>query len=370
VNRLCSGPHPLPPPDQPDPDTDTAPTWPLTATERSCVVATGSLDTLGSLRTDGLVDHLPAAGVTATLAPLHRGRTARVGRGADLVVLAGSHDGRAATELVEARRAAGRATVVDIVPSDLVCSPDDTATLTPRAARLVTACGMASAPNGAAQTALRALGVRAHSLPTVLTRARAAELKSARSAPATAPELVIGWIPGWADALRPHYLDPVAEGLTKLLADRVDVRLEVGGTDSDMPDVLRAHDRVTILGSAPEPPQLGRWSIHVWTPPMIGGAVADDQRSFAEASYAGVPTVFPARALDAIDGYVSPDVLVAHVKESEEWAATLRALVDDDAGRSKRAAEAVRRSNTVDGPAAAKAAVRRFFSWALYDRAQ
>ena len=145
VRRLCAGPHPMPPTASAEaqPSTHEATTTerriraagaaPLPTPARD-VVLLGTTEATTSARAEGLVDHLSAAGVSVSTAPLSR-RTQASARTAQLVLLLGVPDAAWIDELIAARAAERRATVLDLVGADLVSdsrSAAATACLAPR----------------------------------------------------------------------------------------------------------------------------------------------------------------------------------------------------------------------------------------------
>ncbi|MGH2637372.1 MAG: hypothetical protein ACRDHU_14665, partial [Actinomycetota bacterium] len=117
VHRLCAGPHPMPPVDRAEPAEGEA--RPVTGRQRSCAVVMRADGNHISSRSQGLVDHLSAGGITTELMPTSRDPNVPAALAADLVVLIGAHDEESIVDLIATRRAAGRPTVVDIVPTDL-----------------------------------------------------------------------------------------------------------------------------------------------------------------------------------------------------------------------------------------------------------
>jgi hypothetical protein len=109
-----------------------------------------------------------------------------------------------------------------------------------------------------------------------------------------------------------------------------------------------------------------RWDVHLWTPPVLRGEVADDPLPFAEASYVGAPSLLGAESRGAIDGYWASDLVVPRVEDADDWVAALRPLLEDEKRRAARSREAIRRGHALDGPAASKAVVNRFLGWTLY----
>ena len=120
--------------------------------------------------------------------------------------------------------------------------------------------GWRSAPGRAGHAAATAIGVRALVVPTLIPRTRAAELRHARAASAIrAPDAVIGWYTG-SDGSPLHYLDAVADGIARLLADRADVRVEIVGASDRGPVRVaapRARDADDAGGPSPSSSRAG-----------------------------------------------------------------------------------------------------------------
>jgi hypothetical protein len=83
-----------------------------------------------------------------------------------------------------------------------------------------------------------------------------------------------------------------------------------------------------------------------------------------EAGCAGVASVMPAAATSGVDGYVSPHVLVSDVDTADGWYDVLHHVLDDPRVRARRAQEAARRADALDGPALSKAVVSRLIGLA------
>ena len=370
VRRFCAGPQPVAPSDV----TAAASARPVVREQwtdsgrarRTCVVVTGDLDAGAQAHVDGLHDHLEAAGVAVTEAPTARGIPDGA-TAATLTVLVGVDGAPGVNRLVEARRAAGSATVVDLRACDVAerSGPGGLA-LTPEAARMATACGMAISAGDAGHVAATAIGVRALMVPTMITRTRAAELRHAIGVRDPGPEAVIGWYT-CSEGSTAAYLDAVADGLARLLADRADVRVELAGASDRVPSALRRHARVTQTTGWPEPEQVAGWSVHVFTPAIVDGVVAGDAGILAEAAYAAVPSILPLPARAASDGHGAADLTIANYDDPQAWTAALRPLLDDEPKRLHCAHEAARWSTAVHAPSAAKATANRFLGWALYN---
>jgi hypothetical protein len=371
VGRLGAGPHPMPPDARPELLDHRAPVhehWKRrepAPRHVGCVVLTGALDRAAHVRVDGLVDNLAAEGLSAIVATTAKSAVPPEAREAAFVLLAGVAPAPEIDALIADRFRSGLPTALDVGPGDVQPGPagDDALRLTPSAAAWGAACGLLVAPAGARFTAGANAGMCAVVLPTLLTRDRAAALRDARL---TAPEglLVIGWRLGAGD--RPEYVEAVADGIALTLGEHRD-RVEIAGDAGQVPASLRGHERVTIIaGGDIDPDVIARWAVHVWAPALLGGEIVDDARLFEEASTAGVPSIMPAAAAAGIDGYVSSHVLVDHADSAEEWNNALHHLLDDGGVRARRAQEAARRADALNGLASSGAVVSRLMGRAAY----
>ena len=206
VNRLCAGPHPAPPVD-PEPSGEDASaragaqrqagSQDGPVTRRSVLVVTGDGIDATRYSLEGLVDHLVAAGHTAHISAL-RACAPDALREADLLVIGQEVDSTGLSEMFDARRTAGRPTIGHVESSAIASGtlPNGGPDLTPSAARLVTSVDNVTTGSVAMSALLRRLGFRAHLLPVLLTRARAAELRAARRGHDRFSDPVIGWHAG------------------------------------------------------------------------------------------------------------------------------------------------------------------------------
>jgi hypothetical protein len=369
VVRLCAGPQPEPPPEVPallHVRTPVREHWNTGAPSdptAGCVVLTGTLAAPERARIEGFVDSLEGAGVhvVTSTRPAPLPDTAR---GAPLVLLAGVAGDADVRALVEARGRAGLPTAFDLGAADL--GPGDGIRLTNAAAELAGRCGRVVAAPGARDIAARASGVRVLTVPTLLTRARAAALRAVRRPIDPAAPRVIGWRLSDPDSDAAPYAAAVAEGIARYLTESRD-NVEIVGDAAQLPASLRGHDRVSVVAHAAlDVDTIAGWAVHVWTPALVDHDVLDDARLLEEASCAGVPSVLPAAGAVAVDGFVSPHVQAADVGTAADWYDVIHHVLDDPAVRSRRAEEATRRADALDGPAASKAVVGRLMGWAAY----
>ena len=177
---------------------------------------------------------------------------------------------------------------------------------------------------------------------------------------------MIGWHIGAAGGPVPDYAPAVAEAVLKVLDERPEARVEAVGDPSHLPVSLLGHPRVDLLSDRPAPQALSRWAVHLWSPALLDGDIADDTRAFAEVSAVGVPTVLPEAVQPAVGGYPPPGLLVDPLRHAEDWIVPLRALLDSESTRSRLSRAAMLRFDTMNGAAASAVAVNRLIGWALY----
>jgi hypothetical protein len=378
VNRLCSGPHPMPPSDTAVPSTATAvrailkrkpAPIPEPAARRSVVVVTGDGDAPGHHVLEGLVDHLVGAGHVARVCSAGERNSSTV-RDADVVLIGSRGNDADFAALIEARRTAGRPTISNIEPVDILLNTsaaNESLQLAPGPARLAASCGRATTGTSAVQALLRTLDLRTHLLPSLLTRELVAELRGARSGGrGRSSESVVGWSVGAVGTPTPDYAEAVAEGLLVALSERSHLSVEIVGDHRHVPDRFLAEPRVRALPDRPGADALTRWTAHLWSPPLLDRCIAADTFPLVEAGAVGVPTVLPDAILPTVGGYPSPGLLVEDLRRADGWADALRLLLDDDATAATQSRAAMRRFDTTHGPAAADVAVNRFLGWALY----
>jgi hypothetical protein len=376
VNRMCSGPHPGPPTDTPISSTATAVRAILTrkpapvpepATKRSVVVVRPNVDLGVYNALDGLVDHLVGAGHAAKVCAARTDR-AEV-QEADVVVIASPSSEVELPPLIEARGLAGRPTIANLEPFDASIgtgAPNGVLELASDARRLAESCSSVTTGSSAMHALFRSLGLRTHLLPSLLTRERATELRSARGGRDRSSKPVLGWTVGGAGTPTPDYAAAVAAGVQVVMSERPGLHVQIVGESSRVPTRLLEHPRVSVLEGRPGAEALMRWTTHLWSPPVHHNGVADNTLALSEASAAGVPTALPEQIRTAVGGYPAPGILVEDSAEADAWVAAIRLLLDDDATMARESRAAMRRFDTTHGPAAADVAVNRFLGWALY----
>jgi hypothetical protein len=372
VRRCCAGPQPLPPSDR-DRREERAGRPP-----RSRSMARGALDPAlrivalvdrepGRARFEGLADHVAAYGghllIDGTDAALREGPL-----GADVVLVRGSAGSRALHELAAARRDAGRPTVVDVTPGDVSVDRSGRVVLVDELVALAQAAGAATAPCRAVRDALAARGVRSIVLPTLLSRARVAQLQAERATVIRGAERIIGWHTGSRRPDDSGARAAVLAAIAELLAVHEDLRVEVAGDALDAAAELRDDPRV-VVKTTPTVADIARWSVHCWTGSLSEHALAGDVRPAAEAQLLGVPTVVGAAHLAVEDGLVPLSLCVPDAGDTGGWRRAIAPLLVGGHVWSARSNEVATRAEARFGPGSALAVVNRLLGWIRFEAA-
>ena len=289
-------------------------------------------------------------------------------RAADVVVISDLSNEADIHEVIKARDLAGRPTIVDLEPPDVsthAWSQDEVPQLAAAPGRLATSVDGVTTVSTAVYATLRAMGLRAHLLPPLLTREHASELRGARGGSDRHSDPLVGWHLGSAGAPVADYVDAVTDAVLEQLAERPNLVAEIVGERAGVPPHLLAHPRVSPLPPLPGAAALSHWTVHLWSPALLGTGIVDTTTPFVEASAVGVPTVLPQPAQAAIGGSPSQGLSVVQPHLADSWTVPLRSLLDDQEAWSTQSQEAVRRFDAMYGPAASEVAVNRFLGWAL-----
>jgi hypothetical protein len=363
IRRLCAGPHPVAPRDRAA--RTTAPVT-LRRTERdtrtrTCAILTGDLASATRWRLDAIADHMQAVGMTVATLATSDELPDRVAD-ASIVLLSGTPLDDTLRTIVAARHDNGRPTVLDLQPRDVTGVGDRVPVLTEDAARLAEMCGRVTSFGGALHRAALDLGVRALAMPTLLTRRHAAALRAARTS-FDPSELVIGLSVGTPNDTDTQYREAAAVGLAKVLADNRDATVSANCEPQDVPALVRSQvqaggrqDRAAVETAA--------WFVHLFTPAFLGDEPLDDMLPFTEVAQAGVPTIMPAAARAAVDGFVSPALLVGDPNDPEEWSVALQQVVESTQRRGTLSIEVRQRADAINTAATSKAMINRLVGWA------
>lgn len=357
VQRLCAGPHPLALTAQVDEpparrewregiDTLVSvirpPSRPTAVAARSVAALTGSSDG-SSGHVEGLLDHLDAAGHVCDLHNLRNGWPNDLDT-ADVVVLQ-SVPAPEARAFVERHRGSGRPIVVDVVPDD------------PDGVELAVLCGMAISTSQRITVELNDLGVRAHTLPALMTRARDAELRGLRAQEAIPDHAVALRIERWTD-VDGLVLQALAKAVNQLLEDDRELELLLVDRERVLPGLApELSDRVSVLDEPPTALELSRCLAQVWL-----GADAEFQ-PLVEASHMGLATVLEAGNPGALASRHPSELMVDRGADSDAWTEAIRPLVSEPGTRIRLCREIVRHSDTLNGASASATVVSRFLGW-------
>lgn len=374
VRRCCAGPQPLPPSDRHRREERAG------RPPGSRPLARGALDPAlrivalvdpgarpGRARFEGLADHVAAFGghllIDGTDAALREGSLR-----ADVVLVRGPAGSRALHELAAARRDAGRPTVVDVTPGDVSIDRSGRVVLADELVALARVAGSATAPCRAVRDALVACGVRSLVVPTLLSRARIAELQAERATAIRGAERIIGWHTGSRRPDDSGARTAVLAAIADLLEAHEDLRVEVAGDAVDAVAELRDDPRV-VVRPTPTVADVARWSVHCWTGSPSEHALAGDVRPAAEAQLLGVPTVVAAAHPAVEDGLVPCSLCVPDAGDADAWWRVLAPLLTGGHAWSARSTEVAARAQARFGPGSALAVVNRLLGWIRFEAA-
>jgi hypothetical protein len=222
---------------------------------------------------------------------------------------------------------------------------------------------------------LRADGIRAMRVPSLLTRDRIGELRAARDAHArtrASEPVIVGWHVGEPGGIEPEYLETVVEALQNVLNERTDAHIELVGDPARMPDLLLYHARVRVTPGEPDPATVAAWTFQCWTPaepPFPADGVRSDPsiRPVVEAAYVGVSTVFAHLHAPAFDGIDLGQRVVRDVRDADEWGRRAHELLARGPVDTQRRRRGMARAESLYGPVTSAAAVNRLFGWVRYE---
>lgn len=372
VDRLCGGPHPLPPDDHPADDLAAAIQGGVGAVVSSIRSRRSAPDERRrrSIRIvhaggpvepwlDGLLDALDLAGHDVQRRSVTAGG-ARDVDARDVLLLQGvpATDGLLAA--IATRRADGRPTVVAAGPGG---SPPGSPALHGDVERLVRASGQVVTPAPGVARAVDDEVAEHLVIPPLLGSHRLAELRSLRARPA---ELVDGpGTIGWQlDPASPdHEVAAIARALAVVLGEQPETELVLvapAGTGTAPSELVR---RAEVLDDRPGAWVVNRWTAQIWTTSAEVYERTGDVTPLVETSALAVPTLLPG-GHPALRAVPHPRPLrVRPSSEPEPWAKALRPLVRDLGARTRRAVEAVAVVDALFGPASSAAVADRFLGW-------
>jgi len=271
-------------------------------------------------------------------------------------------------ELAAVRRDAGRPTVVDVTPGDVTVDREGRVVLADELVALARAAGAATAPCRAVGDALAACGVRSLVLPTLLRRARVAELRAERASATRGAERIIGWQTGSRRPDESGARAALLAAIAGLLEAHEELRVEVTGDAVEVAAELRDDPRV-VVRPMPAVSDVARWTVHCWTGSPSERALTGDVRPAAEAQLLGVPTLVAAVHPAVEDGLVPLALAVPDAGVTEGWRRVLAPLLAGGHAWSARSTEVATRAQARYGPGAALAAVNRLLGWIRFEAA-
>lgn len=370
IRRLCAGPHPIAAADRLEGPIHT---WSPGVESRALHRARAGAGTVtvitggqrANARVDGLIEHLFACGMEVAVVPIRRAAL-EVEGSADIVWVDATVRSELPAELATSRVGTRPRVVVDLDVHDLAgTGAKAQPALTPTAARLVEAADAVTSAAPAVHTAAGRATRRAQLLPTLLTHARALDLRRLRDHTEGRGQRLVGWSVGSAGS-SPMVLGAVAASLLELLDADPELRVEIVGNDELVPPAVLGHHRVTVVTDE-HAARRGEWVVHVWTPDFAGDEIASDALPLLEASCAAVPTVVTARLRPSIDGPLSRDLQVDEEEVPGSWSRRLQPLLQERHRWERRSAEAARRADALYGPESAEAVANRFIGWTRFE---
>jgi hypothetical protein len=334
-SRLCSTPFPEPPrPEVDEPSVSVSLATRLrrdAGTRRVTLVCT---DAAPEPRLDMFVAESNALGASARKLLASEWRQAVDD---DVVIVAGDVDESATHDLITARRAVGRRTLVDVTHGPVPAT--------------AMASGCATAPSSAIAAKLKAADVTVRLLPPLASRSHLDELRRARSASDELEQLVIGVDVDTAD---PASTRALATALERVLDDRADLEVDLVGSPELRAHLARRPGIRTVDGRAPT--TLARWTVQVW----VGDRSAHRPSALVDAAYLAVPTVFPVPCRGDIDDPLICSLALSAPADPNGWYDALEIGLARDRTDHRLA----QRAELLFGPRAGASLVNRLLGWA------
>jgi hypothetical protein len=324
-SRLCGMPPPVPPDDE---EPVVAPPRVRVARDRLTVAVVR--DTARRADGDRLDAFLAEARAIGERASVFDSADALSAVDCDAVLLSDTVDAIVGEELISARSAAGRRTLVD------VASPDSPSGLVLRA-------GGATAPTLSIRSSLESRGVPTRLLPNLLTRTRLNELQRARVGRRADDPLVLGVR---VDIHEAPPLDALSTALDELVRERPELTVERVG-----PEELRPVEHVR------------HWTAQVWISSSTVAGLAGRPAPLVESGYAGIPTAFDAACRGDVYDTVIGRFAIDDPLSSDEWMTRLRAILDVTKEDRQHLWE---RADLLFGRTASRSIVNRLLGWASH----
>lgn len=380
VNRLCSGPVPVPPRD-PDPDGATT----IAATTVELGARDGArADEPGRSRSGGADPSDPSDPPVPSGDRPHGHRAevqAVLARGGDPdPVLAGLLDhleagGATVHTTFEASAGTGTRLEIDLDRDSSAESERTVVAVVTRGDTDLDAGGRALATTSVTAEQLRRRGVTTIVLPRLVTRAEldraaAAHARRVRPAQPTIGVVVDPRHPEVGDAVAPVLraaLDLLrAEGHPDLAAVVAATDTPAGEAVAPVPPSLDA-PWVTARPTLPDDSELAGWSAAVWlggpdTADGSGDVAVGAPHALVRAALVGLPVVMAAEAAPAIGAIADRRLTVARPSDAQGWATAIGNVLDEER-RSAAGSRARELALALHGDAAAALVASRFLGW-------
>ncbi len=368
VRRLCAGPQPLPPRHRKrraDPPKRPQPSSPAVGALDPSLRLVGLIGSAADRdRFAGLADHIAAFGGRLAIHTVD-GQISPDAEDTDILLVRSLTSSGLARDLIAARTRAGRVTVIDLASTDVVTPAAQRLELRPEATDLARSASAVTTTSPRLAAALRTRGIRAHVLPTLITRSRAATLTGRRSRRPTGQSHIIGWHTGTRHPDGDTHRAAVLDTLRRLLAARTDLTVDVVGDVPEAAAPIRGR-RVTTHPGAAAAESLSTWQVQLWTTSSIDAELTGDVGPVVDAHYLGVPTLVAADNVAVHEGLVARALAV---EDPERWRSAVTALVDDVGTWSTRSAQAARLAEALYGPGSSLATLNRLLGWLRFEGA-
>jgi hypothetical protein len=259
----------------------------------------------------------------------------------DAVIVSGRIATDAALDLVAARTAAGRRTIVDV---DALPTTDE----------LVKASGAVTTSTNALRAAVVSSDVVVRLLPSLLTRSELDVLRRARTQPLEDAATVGVRV----DDARSTHTASVAAAVGRLLETDRPISVEWTGSTEHLPPPLAADERLATLPLLPAE-QCGHWSLQCWIAAAEPAVSRPDP--LVRLAYLGVPTICDPPSC----GEVMDDVIcrwtVDDPADPDRWMCRM----DEALQQSNRARDSLAvRAEVLFGPRSVASIVNRILGWA------
>lgn len=268
---------------------------------------------------------------------------------ADVLVVSDPDVGSATTDLVRARTASGRLTIID-VPADRRPSPSQE--------DLVRLAGLAVTTDDARRDQLvRDLGVRAFTLPDLLPGRRASELAPSGEPAARSDRSMLG-----CDVrdTSPQVHEAVRDALVGLIDRSPGLHLRLVADEPGPLTDLVGRAGVTLSTTTARPHEQSPWIGSI-----VAAHVAPGRRRLGllESQLVGIPVICPIDHPAAREGLVSPSLVVTEPTDSGSWTRVLDELLEGPGIWERRSVDARALALALYGPASTRALIDRFVGW-------